>query len=109
MACHSKRDDILIYDKDELILYNVKWYFNINTTIKKIHGTQSNHLISLTYVVQDKKFNKNLVKRKLSDKDDADIQYIRVTLSGSQLGRVIKNKNDQFHFVLYPMDLTHIC
>ncbi|CAF3862685.1 unnamed protein product [Rotaria sp. Silwood1] len=54
MACHSKRDEILIYDKNELILYNVKWYFNINTTIKKIHGTQLNHLISLTYVVQDK-------------------------------------------------------
>ncbi|CAF1435668.1 unnamed protein product [Rotaria sp. Silwood1] len=51
MACHSKRDDILIYDKDELILYSVN---DINTTIKKIHGTQSNHLISLTYVVQDK-------------------------------------------------------
>ncbi|CAF5171501.1 unnamed protein product, partial [Rotaria sp. Silwood1] len=38
-----------------------------------------------------------------------DIQYVHVTLSGSQLGLVIKNKNDQFHFVLYPMDLTHIC
>ncbi|CAF5139851.1 unnamed protein product, partial [Rotaria sp. Silwood1] len=68
MACHSKRDDILIYDKDELILYNVN---DINTTIKKMHGTQLNHLISLTYAVQDKKFNKNLVKRKLSNKDDA--------------------------------------
>ncbi|CAF4964779.1 unnamed protein product [Rotaria sp. Silwood1] len=110
MSCHSKRDEILIYDKDELILYNVNGTLvNINTTIKKIHGTQSNHLISLTYVVQDKKFNKNLVKRKLSNKDDADIQYVRVNLSGSQLGLVIKNKNDQFHFVLYPMDLTHIC
>ncbi|CAF1460701.1 unnamed protein product [Rotaria sp. Silwood1] len=106
MACHSKRDDILIYDKDELILYNVN---DINTTIKKMHGTQLNHLISLTYAVQDKKFNKNLVKRKLSNKDDADIQYVHVNLSDSQLGLVIKNKNDQFRFVLYSMDLTHVC
>ncbi|CAF1501974.1 unnamed protein product, partial [Rotaria sp. Silwood1] len=106
MGCHSKRDDILIYDKDELILYNVN---DINTTIKKIHGTQLNHLISLTYVVQDKKFNKNLIKRKLSNKDDADIQYVRVNLPGSQLDLVIKNKNDQFRFVLYSLDLSHIC
>ncbi|CAF5168189.1 unnamed protein product, partial [Rotaria sp. Silwood1] len=72
-----------------------------------MHGTQLNHLISLTYAVQDKKFNKNLVKRKLSNKDDADIQYVHVNLSDSQLGLVIKNKNDQFRFVLYSMDLTH--
>ncbi|CAF5079327.1 unnamed protein product, partial [Rotaria sp. Silwood1] len=52
-------------------------------------------------------FNKNLVKRKLSNKDDADIQYVHVNLSDSQLGLVIKNKNDQFRFVLYSMDLTH--
>ncbi|CAF3805125.1 unnamed protein product [Rotaria sp. Silwood1] len=110
MACHSKRDEILIYDKDELILYNVNdTLVNINTTIKKIYGTQSNHLISLTYIVQDKKFNKNLVKRKLSNKDDADIQCVRINLSGLQLGLVIKNKNDQFRFVLYPIDLTHTC
>ncbi|CAF1518581.1 unnamed protein product [Rotaria sp. Silwood1] len=93
MACHSKRDEILIYDKDELILYNVNGTLvNINTTIKKIYGTQSNHLISLTYIVQDK-----------------NIQYVRVNLSGSQLGLVIKYKNDQFRFVLYPMDLIYIC
>ncbi|CAF5066122.1 unnamed protein product [Rotaria sp. Silwood1] len=71
--------------------------------------TQSNHLISLTYVVQDKKFNKNLIKRKLSNKDDADIQYVRVNLSGSQLSLVSKNKNIQFRFVLYSLDLSHIC
>ncbi|CAF5052240.1 unnamed protein product, partial [Rotaria sp. Silwood1] len=77
---------------------------DINITIKKIHGTQSNHLISLTYIVQDKKFNKNLIKRKLSNKDDADIQYVRVNIPGSQLDRVIKNKNIQFRFVLYSLD-----
>ncbi|CAF1294793.1 unnamed protein product [Rotaria sp. Silwood1] len=93
MACHSKRDEILIYDEDELILYNVNGTLvEINTTIKKIHGTQSNHLISLTYIVQDE-----------------NIQYGRVSLSGSQFGLVIKNKNDQFRFVLYAMNLTHIC
>ncbi|CAF4988955.1 unnamed protein product [Rotaria sp. Silwood1] len=54
-------------------------------------------------------FNKNLVKRKLSNKDDDDIQCVRVNLSGSQLDLVIKNKNDQFRFVLYPTDLSHIC
>ncbi|CAF3819266.1 unnamed protein product [Rotaria sp. Silwood1] len=54
-------------------------------------------------------FNKNSVKRKLSNKDYADIQYVRINLSGSQLGLVIKNKNDQVRFVLYPMNLTHIC
>ncbi|CAF5047520.1 unnamed protein product, partial [Rotaria sp. Silwood1] len=66
MACHSKRDEILIYDKPELILYNVNgtsvllgvqfliifMFFScitlalfdtdldINTTIKEIHDTQ---------------------------------------------------------------------
>ncbi|CAF1247273.1 unnamed protein product [Rotaria sp. Silwood1] len=48
-------------------------------------------------------------KENLVNKDDTDIQYVRVNLSGSQLDLVIKNKNVQFRFVLYPMDLTHIC
>ncbi|CAF4944952.1 unnamed protein product [Rotaria sp. Silwood1] len=76
MACHLKRDEIPIYDKDELILYNV-------------NGTLSENVSQLT--IKD------------------DIQCIRVNLSGSRLGLVIKNKNDQFRFVLYSMDLTHIC
>ncbi|CAF3740927.1 unnamed protein product [Rotaria sp. Silwood1] len=107
IAWCSIRDYFLVLSCMTRVLFDTD--LDINTTIKKIHGTQSNHLISLTYIVQDKKFNKNSVKRKLSNKDYADIQYVRINLSGSQLGLVIKNKNDQVRFVLYPMNLTHIC
>ncbi|CAF1141896.1 unnamed protein product [Rotaria sp. Silwood1] len=75
MGSHSKPDEILIYDKDELILYNG------NSTLSE-----------------------NLSRLTIKD----DFQCIRVNLSGSRFGLVIKNKNDQFRFVLYPMDLTHI-
>jgi hypothetical protein len=36
------------------------------------------------------------------------IRCIRVNPSGSQLGLVIKNKNDQFRIGLYSMDLTQV-
>ncbi|CAF0715539.1 unnamed protein product [Adineta steineri] len=170
MACNSKRDEILLYDKDELILYHINgtlggsiswstseygfvsdiiWCSILDcflvlsrmtlslfdthlytcTNINEVRGNQSYQLIALTYVEQEKsificcqdpkevirqydllpKWNlkKTWTKEDLINKDDAGIRCIRANPSGSQLGLVIKNKNDTFRITFYSIDLTH--
>ncbi|CAF1039299.1 unnamed protein product [Rotaria magnacalcarata] len=171
MGCDSKQDIILLYDKDELILYNingtlggsVSWptiedgfvsditwcsildsflvlgrmalsSFNTHlytcTRIPQVRGSQSHHLIALAYVEKDKSvficchhpqdtirqygtlpewnLQRTWSKNNLINQDDVGIRCIRVNSSNTQLGLVIKNKNDQFRVGLYSMDLTHL-
>ncbi|CAF5186523.1 unnamed protein product, partial [Rotaria magnacalcarata] len=100
------------------------------TRIPQVRGSQSHHLIALAYVEKDKSvficchhpqdtirqygtlpewnLQRTWSKNNLINQDDVGIRCIRVNSSNTQLGLVIKNKNDQFRVGLYSMDLTHL-